>query len=66
MVVILYSVGCSQCDVLEEKLKNKNIEYKKIIDEEYMLKLGLDEMPVLEVNGERMNFVTANNWINEQ
>lgn len=63
---ILYSTGCPRCEVLKAKLSNKNIEYKEITNEEYMLSIGLDEMPVLEVDGDRMNFVEANKWINGQ
>lgn len=66
MNVILYSTGCPRCEVLKSKLASKNIEYKEVTDEEYMLSIGLDEMPVLEVDGNRMNFGEANKWINEQ
>lgn len=66
MDVVLYSTGCPRCNVLKAKLANKNIEYKEVNDEEYMLSIGLDEMPVLEVGGNRMNFGEANKWLNEQ
>ena len=66
MNVVLYSTGCPRCEVLKSKLASKNIEYKEVTDEEYMLSIGLDEMPVLEVDGNRMNFGEANKWINEQ
>ena len=66
MNVILYSTGCPRCEVLKSKLASKNIEYKEVTNEEYMLSIGLDEMPVLEVDGNRMNFGEANKWINEQ
>lgn len=66
MNVILYSTGCPRCEVLKSKLASKNIEYKEVTDEKYMLSIGLDEMPVLEVDGNRMNFGEANKWINEQ
>ncbi len=66
MDVVLYSTGCPRCNVLKAKLANKNIEYKEVNDEEYMLSIGLDEMPVLEVDGNRMNFGEANKWLNEQ
>lgn len=64
--VILYTVGCPRCAVLEEKLNSKNIKFAKIEDEEYMASIGLDEMPVLQVGNKKLQFAEANKWINEQ
>lgn len=66
MNVVLYSTGCPRCNVLKAKLANKNIKYEEVNDEEYMLSIGLDEMPVLEVDGKRMSFGEANQWLNVQ
>lgn len=64
MNVILYSTGCPKCVVLKNKLTSKGIGYKEVNDIEYMTELGFMEVPVLEVDGERMNFVEANDWVN--
>lgn len=65
MNVTLYSTGCPRCMVLQSKLAAKHISYRTVTDREYMLQLGLDEMPVLEVNGQKMNYKEAMSWIEE-
>lgn len=66
MEVILYSTGCPKCKVIESKLNNKNIQFQVISDVAAMEALGFQEAPVLDVNGEKMDFVTANRWVNNQ
>lgn len=63
--IILYSTGCPKCKVLEAKLKQKGIEYEHIDNIDVMTEKGFMSVPMLEVNGNVMDFVTANNWINE-
>ena len=65
MEVILYSTDCPKCSVLETKLNQKNIEYKTIRDIDLMVEKGFMNMPVLEVNGEVMEFKEAVRWVNE-
>ena len=64
MKIILYSTGCPKCEVLKKKLKAKNIEYVENNNVEDMESLGIDQVPVLSVNGNLMSFAEANNWIN--
>ena len=64
--VILYSTGCPQCNVLKKKLGAKNIAYSENQDREQMQTLNFTRVPVLEVDGKRMEFSEANKWINEQ
>ena len=66
MDVILYTTKCPKCNVLEAKLKNKNISYLAVSDIEIMKEKGFMQAPVLEVDGVTMDFVIANNWINAQ
>ena len=66
MSVILYTMGCPKCRVLEKKLESKNIEYVKNTDTALMISKGFESVPILEVDGEIMNFVAANTWINAQ
>lgn len=65
MEVILYSTDCPKCSVLETKLNQKNIKYKTIKDIDLMVEKGFMNMPVLEVNGEVMEFKEAVGWVNE-
>lgn len=64
MKIILYSTGCPKCEVLKKKLKAKNIEYVENNNVEDMESLGIDQVPVLSVDGNLMGFAEANNWIN--
>ncbi len=66
ITIKLYTIGCPKCDVLKEKLDAKSLRYETITDQEIMRVKGYDLMPVLEVNGESMDFSKAMRWINEQ
>ena len=62
--LILYTTGCPKCEVLKKKLKAKNIEYVENNNVEDMESLGINQVPVLSVDGNLMGFAEANNWIN--
>lgn len=66
MNVILYTTHCPKCMVLEKKLRLKNIEYAENTDTDLMIAKGFQTTPMLEVNGNVMDFKAANTWINEQ
>lgn len=65
MEVVLYSTGCPKCTVLKKKLQAKNIEFTEINDVDTMLKMGLDEVPVLKVDDQMMPFKKAVEWVKE-
>ena len=65
-MITLYTTHCPKCRVLEAKLNQKGIEYQENTDIDYMSSLGIMSVPVLEVDGELLDFVTANNWINNK
>lgn len=65
-MVTLYTTGCSRCTVLEKKLDTKQIHYKKEEDTNLMLEKGIKSVPVLEVQGQRLNFLEAVQWVNNQ
>lgn len=66
MKIILYTTGCPRCHVLESKLSSKNISYEMFNDKNKMIDMGLTNVPVLEVDGNRMNFKEAVDWINKE
>lgn len=66
MDVIFYSTHCSMCNVLEKKLKAKNIDYTEINDTDIMMGKGIMTAPCLEVDGNIMKFGEAVKWVNEQ
>ena len=61
--IILYTIGCPACKKLEEKLKNANLNYDTIEDRNVMLSKGIQQLPVLEVNGVLMSYLQAWKWI---
>ena len=64
MKITLYSTHCPKCNVLKKKLKTKNIVYEEINDVEIIKEKGYLTMPILEVDGESMDFKKASDWIN--
>ncbi len=66
MKVILYTIGCPACKMLESKLDAKNIAYDKVSDEAVLREKGIDVLPKLEVDGQMMGLAVANSWINNQ
>ena len=65
-MIVVYSTGCPKCGVLERKLNEKGISYEMCMDVDNMLGLGITSVPVLDVDGEMMDFQEAVKWINEQ
>ena len=64
----LYTTNCPKCLVLERKLESKNINYKKVEDIEKILEIakeqGVNTAPILEIDGEYLDFSHANTYIN--
>lgn len=66
MEIILYSTNCPKCKILEKKLTEKNIKFTKNNNAIDMTELGIDQVPVLSIDGKLLSFVEANKWINER
>ena len=64
MEVILYSTGCPQCNVLKNKLKEKNISFVANEDIDEMKRMNFKSAPMLKVDNQIMNFKEAFKWIN--
>ncbi len=66
--VVLYTIKCPKCIVLEKKLQSKNIAFEVVDDRDavvnYGKEHGINGAPILEVNGKPMDFNAANNWVN--
>ena len=63
-MVTLYTTHCPKCKILEKKMADKNISYVECTDIDEMTKKDILSVPVLEVDGNMMDFVTANAWVN--
>ena len=66
MKVILFSTHCPKCNVLESKLKQKNIDYEEVNDVEVMVQKEFTTVPMLEVDGVVYDFKQAVEWIGAQ
>lgn len=64
MKVILYSTNCPRCKVLKTKLEQKKIQYEECNDINEMLKLGIETVPMLQINDSLLDFKKAVEWIN--
>lgn len=60
----LYTINCPACKVLESKLDEKGLEYQKHESEDATRALGFSEAPLLEVNGQILQFSEAIQYIN--
>ena len=63
-MVILYSTGCPKCNVLEKKLKAKDIDFGVVEGEQAIAEKGFSEAPLLEVDGVVKTFPEAVQWVN--
>jgi arsenate reductase-like glutaredoxin family protein len=62
-MVKLYTIDCTKCKILKEKLDSVGIEYEVINDRKTLIEMGLDELPVLESSGKMMDFLDACEYI---
>ena len=66
MKAILYSAHCPCCEALEERLRQTEIEYAVVSDTGQILALGITRVPILEINGQKLNYPAAIRWLNER
>lgn len=66
--MIVYSLPtCGQCKVLKKKLENKNISFTVVEDIERMLELGIQGVPVLQLDdGTKLTQMSAIKWVDAQ
>ena len=69
MKIILYSNDCPRCKVLEMKLNQKGVDFEINHNLDDLLKaaetLGVSEAPILGVDNQLLNFVSANQFLND-
>lgn len=64
--VTLYSIGCPKCDILKKKLSQHNIEFTENNNADEMRLMGMEDVPMLMVNGELLDYAAAVKWINSK
>ena len=63
--IVLYSSNtCGVCNMLKKLLEQKGIEFDVIQDIKYMRSIGILQVPILEVNGNKMKAQDAIDWVN--
>ena len=65
-MVVLYTINCPKCLILDKKLNDKKIEHTICTDESIMEAKGFETLPMLEVDGQIMNYGEAVKWVNER
>ena len=66
MITIYTTETCPKCKILKKKLDSKNIEYDEVNDIDILKSLDIFEVPILDINGEYLEFNEANIWVNNQ
>lgn len=66
MITIYTTATCPKCKILKKKLDDKGIAYEEFTDEDEMQRMGIMSVPVLDVDGEQMDFPQAIKYVNER
>ena len=65
-MINLYTLpNCGMCRLLKQELQEKNIPYNEINDTATMAEKNIIHVPMLEKDGEFMNFKQGLTWIRE-
>lgn len=62
--MILYTIGCPQCVILEKKLDAKKIKYDICENVGIMENKGIDSVPVLEIDDKLLSYTDAIEYVN--
>lgn len=67
-MVRFLTIDCPKCDILEEKLKNKNVEFETIKDQKYFEEKNVMDrsFPMLELeDGTILDYFNSVKYINQ-
>lgn len=64
--LILYTIHCPKCIVLQKKLDAKGLNYTTCDNTDVMKRLGFNLLPVLQVNNKFLSFSEAVQYIELQ
>lgn len=64
-MITLYHINSAQCKAVKQKLIEKKIQYNEITDVDEILKFHILQVPTLEVEEERYEFIQALKWLNK-
>lgn len=63
-MITLYTTHCPKCQVLASKLDNAAIKYEVCDNVDVMAQKGFMSVPLLEIDGEILDFKKAIDWVN--
>jgi len=66
ILILLYSNNCPKCKILKQKLNQKQIIYEECNDMNIMIEKKFLSIPMLQVDGEIMDFNEAIKWVISQ
>lgn len=66
MITVYTTSTCSKCKILKKKLEDKGIAYEEFNDEDEMQRMGILSVPVMDVDGEQLDFPAAIKYVNER
>lgn len=61
--IVLYTTGCPRCKTLEKRLNEVGVSYETNNSVDEMLALGMNNVPVLSVDGWRLDYKAAMDWV---
>lgn len=65
MITVYTKENCPKCKILKQKLKQKGVEYKEESNVDLLLAMGIDFLPVLQVDdGPLLNYKQAVEFVN--
>lgn len=64
--IYFYTIDCPACNVLEQKLIRKGVEFEKVNDLDTLREKGLEIFPVLEVENKMLSYSEAIKWVNSR
>lgn len=64
-ITLYHQDTCPQCRMVETLMKKKNINYTSCKDVDYMISIGINHTPTLEVDGTRLVGKELIGWIKE-
>ena len=62
--IYFYTIDCPACNVLEQKLIRKGVEFEKVNDLDILREKELEVFPVLEVKNKMLSYSEAIKWVN--
>ena len=65
MKIILYTIDCPKCKILEKKLNMNNIQYDICKDTKLMKEKNIQKLPMLSINERLYSYKEAVDLINK-